>query len=132
MAQPFLYGFSVQSEFVCQSYPCPHTLECGIAHAQEKSAFLLIMFTASCVSLLLNLIELVYVLATAARKRRSNNSAEDKSEVEERGGFLTRLLSLWHSRAALLGSVQVHYISYPTQYDTFSSYLATAGKAKCT
>lgn len=103
VAQKLLYSFSVHSHLVCAEQSC-HTTECNVPHAEENSFFLVVMFTASCVSVLLNAVELLHVLLRARRGQLV--SADEEPEVEERRSFLAQLLALWSSHAGLLGTAR--------------------------
>uniref|UniRef100_A0A8C3XTN4 Gap junction protein n=1 Tax=Chelydra serpentina TaxID=8475 RepID=A0A8C3XTN4_CHESE len=63
VGQGLLYGFHVASRFVCQHWPCPHTVDCFVSRPTEKTIFILFYFTVGVVSTLLSLVELAHLLA---------------------------------------------------------------------
>ncbi|XP_022621247.1 uncharacterized protein LOC111236698 [Seriola dumerili] len=106
VAQSLLYGFWVDTHYMCRASPCLSGTDCTIPHAWEKTIFLVIMLTASCISLLLSVVELVCVLLRAKARHGQPDGAkalQSWSGVEESWSFLSQLLALWHSHAGLLG-----------------------------
>lgn len=103
-AQWCLYGFELSTDFSCGRYPCPMRVDCFLSHAWEKTVFLRIMFTASSVSILLNVVEAVCMLRAKLRRTDGGETLQPGSEVEE--SVLSRLLALWHSHAGFLGTVK--------------------------
>lgn len=57
-----LYGWTMEPVFVCQRSPCPHPVDCFISRPTEKTIFIIFMQVVGVISLLLNLLELVYLL----------------------------------------------------------------------
>ncbi|XP_039462853.1 gap junction alpha-3 protein-like isoform X3 [Oreochromis aureus] len=100
-AQWCLYGFELSTDFSCGRSPCPMRVDCFLSHAWEKTVFLRIMFTASSVSILLNVVEAVCMLRAKLRRTDGGETLQSGSQVEE--SFLSRLLALWHSHAGFLG-----------------------------
>uniref|UniRef100_UPI003AAAE5B4 uncharacterized protein n=1 Tax=Centroberyx gerrardi TaxID=166262 RepID=UPI003AAAE5B4 len=106
VAQLFLYGFQVMPNLDCARMPCPYVTHCVAPRAQQKTAFLLIMFSVSCLSLLLSVAEAACVLQRARpweRQQAGAKSLQPGSKVEERRHFLSQLLARWHSPASLRG-----------------------------
>ncbi|CAL8400473.1 unnamed protein product [Boreogadus saida] len=62
LLQWHIYGFSLASRYECDAYPCPHRTDCFLSRPTEKTIFIVFMLVVSLVSLLLNLIELFYVI----------------------------------------------------------------------
>ncbi|XP_075993403.1 gap junction beta-7 protein [Genypterus blacodes] len=59
----FLYsGFHVPILLRCSQSPCPNTVDCYIAKATEKKIFLCIMGCTSILCIVLNVVELVYII----------------------------------------------------------------------
>uniref|UniRef100_A0A669CK85 Gap junction Cx32.2 protein-like n=1 Tax=Oreochromis niloticus TaxID=8128 RepID=A0A669CK85_ORENI len=100
-AQWLLYGFELSTDFSCGRSPCPMRVDCFLPHAWEKTVFLRIMFTASSVSILLNVVEAVCMLRAKLRRTDGGETLQSGSQVEE--SVLSRLLALWHSHAGFLG-----------------------------
>ncbi|KAM3850761.1 gap junction alpha-1 protein-like [Diretmus argenteus] len=61
LIQGYVYGFSLDSHYVCERFPCPHKVDCFLSRPTEKSIFIIFMLVVSLVSLLLNVIELLYI-----------------------------------------------------------------------
>lgn len=59
--QYYLYGFTLQFQYVCNNFPCPHKVDCFLSRPTEKSIFIWFMLVVACVSLLLNVIEILYL-----------------------------------------------------------------------
>lgn len=62
LVQWYLYGFTLRSVYICEQSPCPHQVDCFISRPTEKSIFILFMLVVSLASLVLNIVELSYVL----------------------------------------------------------------------
>ncbi|XP_043540220.1 gap junction Cx32.2 protein-like [Chiloscyllium plagiosum] len=62
MGQWYLFGFSLSPIYVCDRYPCPHRVDCFISRPTEKTIFIIFMLAVSCVSLVLNLSEIIYLI----------------------------------------------------------------------
>ncbi|XP_034017587.1 connexin 28.8 isoform X2 [Thalassophryne amazonica] len=59
----FLYhGFEVPILLRCSQSPCPNTVDCFIARATEKKIFLYIMGCTSILCIMLNFVELLYIM----------------------------------------------------------------------
>ncbi|XP_056150040.1 connexin 32.3 [Lampris incognitus] len=67
MGQYYLYGFIMVPMFPCSKKPCPFTVECYMSRPTEKTIFIIFMLVVACVSLLLNVIEVVYLLYKRVR-----------------------------------------------------------------
>ncbi|XP_058235363.1 gap junction Cx32.2 protein [Hemibagrus wyckioides] len=65
-AQYYLYGFLLDARLMCTSLPCPHPIECFISRPTEKTIFILFMVVVACVSLLLNITEIFYLICRAS------------------------------------------------------------------
>lgn len=74
VGQYYLYGFIMQPLVVCKRDPCPFTVECFMSRPTEKTIFIIFMLVVACVSLVLNVVEIVY-LACSRSKRRSRTVA---------------------------------------------------------
>ncbi|XP_069742966.1 gap junction Cx32.2 protein-like [Narcine bancroftii] len=62
VGQWYLYGFSLGPIYVCGRYPCPHIVDCFISRPTEKTIFIIFMLAVACLSLLLNIAEIVYLV----------------------------------------------------------------------
>lgn len=67
VGQYYLYGFVMVPMFPCSKTPCPFTVECYMSRPTEKTIFIIFMLVVACVSLLLNVIEVFYLLCTRVR-----------------------------------------------------------------
>lgn len=81
VGQYYLYGFVMVPMFPCSRKPCPFTVECYMSRPTEKTIFIIFMLAVACVSLVLNLIEVFYLMYTRTRCRsrartHNINSAE--------------------------------------------------------
>lgn len=77
VGQYYLYGFIMIAKFTCSQSPCPYTVECFMSRPTEKTIFIIFMLVVACVSLLLNVIEVFYLLCTKVgcrtNKKRTHN-----------------------------------------------------------
>ncbi|XP_061756879.1 connexin 32.3 [Nerophis ophidion] len=67
--QYYLYGFVMVPMFPCSRKPCPFTVECYMSRPTEKTIFIIFMLAVACVSLLLNVVEVFYLLCTKCKSR---------------------------------------------------------------
>nr|AAC19098.1 connexin 43 [Devario aequipinnatus] len=67
--QWYLYGFSLSAVYTCERTPCPHRVDCFLSRPTEKTIFIIFMLVVSLFSLLLNIIELFYVLFKRIKDR---------------------------------------------------------------
>ncbi|CAF96783.1 unnamed protein product [Tetraodon nigroviridis] len=67
--QWYMYGFSLSAVYTCERSPCPHRVDCFLSRPTEKTVFIIFMLVVSLVSLLLNIIELFYVLFKRIKDR---------------------------------------------------------------
>ncbi|XP_061785359.1 connexin 32.3 [Nerophis lumbriciformis] len=67
--QYYLYGFIMVPMFPCSRKPCPFTVECYMSRPTEKTIFIIFMLAVACVSLLLNVVEVFYLLCTRCKSR---------------------------------------------------------------
>ncbi|KAL0966239.1 hypothetical protein UPYG_G00292760 [Umbra pygmaea] len=80
VGQYLLYGFRVNSSYVCSRVPCPHKVDCFISRPTEKTIFLLIMYVVSCLCLLLNVCEMFHLgigtFRDTLRKKRTQGGRQ--------------------------------------------------------
>ncbi|XP_041834890.1 uncharacterized protein LOC121635672 [Melanotaenia boesemani] len=103
LVQFLLYGFQIETRHRCESKPCFHTTDCVVPRAPEKSVFLVTVFAASCISILLCVLEVVYVLWCKPSQEDGAEALQSEPEVEESQSFPVQLLALWNSCAGFLG-----------------------------
>ncbi|XP_068432827.1 gap junction protein, alpha 11 [Clinocottus analis] len=68
VGQYFLYGFTLQAVYVCEHSPCKHKVDCFLSRPTEKSVIIWFMLASALVSLLLSLVELVYLCVKAVKE----------------------------------------------------------------
>ncbi|XP_029983656.1 gap junction protein, alpha 11 [Sphaeramia orbicularis] len=68
VGQYLLYGFTLETRYVCSRSPCPHKVDCFLSRPTEKSVFIWFMLVAAVVSLFLSLVELFYLFVKAVKE----------------------------------------------------------------
>lgn len=68
VGQYFLYGFTLNAQYVCSRFPCPHKVDCFLSRPTEKSVIIWFMLVAAFVSLALNVVELLYLCVKAVKE----------------------------------------------------------------
>uniref|UniRef100_A0AAY4CU05 Gap junction protein n=1 Tax=Denticeps clupeoides TaxID=299321 RepID=A0AAY4CU05_9TELE len=68
VGQFYIYGTFMPYEFECNQSPCKFTVPCYMSRPTEKNIFIIFMSVMSCVSLLLNVVEVFYLLCNRAKK----------------------------------------------------------------
>ncbi|KAK5852655.1 hypothetical protein PBY51_006506 [Eleginops maclovinus] len=86
IGQYYLYGFIMVPMFPCSRKPCPFTVECYMSRPTEKTIFIIFMLVVACISLLLNFIEVFYLLCTrvkccSRRQTHKITSAENPASL---------------------------------------------------
>lgn len=66
--QYFLFGFTLETRYVCARSPCPHKVDCFLSRPTEKSVIIWFMLVAAIISLLLSLVELFYLWVKAVKE----------------------------------------------------------------
>ncbi|XP_042245727.1 gap junction Cx32.2 protein-like isoform X2 [Thunnus maccoyii] len=74
VGQYYLYGFIMDPKIVCSKAPCPFTVECYMSRPTEKTIFIIFMLVVSCVSLLLNVMEIFYLIWSRLSRRKSERT----------------------------------------------------------
>lgn len=72
--QYYIYGFIMYPKIECSQFPCPHTVECYMSRPTEKTIFIMFMLVMSCLSLLLNVVEMFYLICRRSKRRRATHS----------------------------------------------------------
>ncbi|XP_077567060.1 gap junction Cx32.2 protein-like [Stigmatopora nigra] len=75
VGQYYLYGFIMEPRIVCTRAPCPFTVECFMSRPTEKTIFIIFMLVMSCVSVLLNVVEVFYLACSSSARRRAKMAA---------------------------------------------------------
>ncbi|KAJ8396245.1 hypothetical protein AAFF_G00021120 [Aldrovandia affinis] len=87
VAQYYLYGFTLEPMFECSRNPCPFTVECYMSRPTEKTIFIIFMLVVACVSLLLNVVEIIHLICTRL-KCGSGRRHKTQAIPMNSGGFL--------------------------------------------
>ncbi|XP_006022644.1 gap junction delta-3 protein [Alligator sinensis] len=69
-----LYGFEVETTYVCQRAPCPHRVDCFVSRPTEKTIFIHFYFVVGMASAGLSLVELAHLLYKGRCQRRESAS----------------------------------------------------------
>ncbi|XP_053301225.1 gap junction protein, alpha 11 [Pleuronectes platessa] len=68
VGQYYLYGFTLEARYVCATDPCPHKVDCFLSRPTEKSVIIWFMLVATVVSLVLCVVELLYLCVKAVKE----------------------------------------------------------------
>uniref|UniRef100_A0A3P8SW09 Gap junction protein n=1 Tax=Amphiprion percula TaxID=161767 RepID=A0A3P8SW09_AMPPE len=68
VGQYFLYGFTLESRYICARSPCPHKVDCFLSRPTEKSVIIWFMLVTAVVSLILCVVELLYLCVKAVKE----------------------------------------------------------------
>ncbi|CAK6983512.1 gap junction Cx32.7 protein-like [Scomber scombrus] len=68
VGQYFLYGFTLQTRYVCTRFPCPHKVDCFLSRPTEKSVIIWFMLVSAVVSFVLGVVELFYLCVKAVKE----------------------------------------------------------------
>ncbi|KAA0708367.1 Gap junction [Triplophysa tibetana] len=97
VGQYYLYGFIMLPKFTCSQSPCPYTVECFMSRPTEKTIFIIFMLVVACVSLLLNVIEVFYLLCTRvgcrSNKKGTHNITSAKNPASLASSWLGKVSS---------------------------------------
>lgn len=66
--QYFLFGFTLETTYVCKRTPCPHKVDCFLSRPTEKSVIIWFMLVAAVISLALCLVEMFYLCVKAVKE----------------------------------------------------------------
>ncbi|XP_048416707.1 gap junction delta-3 protein-like [Stegostoma tigrinum] len=85
VSQFLIYGFTIEPQFLCFGFPCPHTVDCFVSRPMEKTVFLMFYFVIGVISATVSFVELVHVfrklfcgkpLKACEQQNRSNSNYE--------------------------------------------------------
>nr|XP_020657692.1 gap junction beta-2 protein-like [Pogona vitticeps] len=66
----FMYrGYKMPRLVKCSDFPCPNTVDCFISRPTEKTVFTIFMLAVSGICMLLNLLELLYLMLKSCMKK---------------------------------------------------------------
>ncbi|XP_062407238.1 gap junction Cx32.2 protein-like [Sardina pilchardus] len=79
VGQYYLYGFFMTPMFKCKRYPCANTgtVECFMSRPTEKTIFIIFQLVVACVSLLLTILEVFYLVCK--QLKRKNRAVDQPS-----------------------------------------------------
>uniref|UniRef100_A0A8C7Y8U2 Gap junction protein n=1 Tax=Oryzias sinensis TaxID=183150 RepID=A0A8C7Y8U2_9TELE len=86
LIQWYIYGFSLNAVYTCERDPCPHRVDCFLSRPTEKTVFIIFMLVVSLVSLMLNVIELFYVLFKRIKDRVKGKQQQQQAGLFPGGG----------------------------------------------
>ncbi|XP_068610255.1 gap junction Cx32.2 protein-like [Brachionichthys hirsutus] len=76
VGQYFLYGFILMpSKITFSKYPCPAPIDCFISRSTEKSIFIVFMLAVAGLSVMLNIMEMFYLLIAWIKKRKRSSGS---------------------------------------------------------
>ncbi|XP_027011220.1 gap junction Cx32.2 protein-like [Tachysurus fulvidraco] len=79
----YLYGVILRPQFSCHQNPCPYIVDCYMSHVMEKNILNVFMYVIACVSLLLNVIEVLFLLCGQEQvKREAGNEKIDRKHQQ--------------------------------------------------
>ncbi|XP_075460721.1 gap junction alpha-8 protein-like [Ascaphus truei] len=68
VGQYYFLGFKVPGSFVCQKEPCPHNIDCFIPNPTKKNIFIALVLGQTGASLLLTLLEMLFLVLRRLHK----------------------------------------------------------------
>jgi len=77
--QVVLFGVTVPEFYKCQRWPCPNVVDCFISRPKEKTYFLWFMLLYSCLCVVLNVLEVLYLIHKYVRNRRKARQSKSES-----------------------------------------------------
>ncbi|XP_022071205.1 gap junction Cx32.7 protein-like [Acanthochromis polyacanthus] len=94
VGQYFLYGFTLESRYICARSPCPHKVDCFLSRPTEKSVIIWFMLVTAVVSLVLCMVELLYLCVKAVKeclaRRQDYTVTPVTPPASENKGFKSR------------------------------------------
>ena len=109
-AQYYLFGFKVAKMLKCGLFPCPGDLvDCFVSRSTEKTIFLNFMFGFTCLCIVLNFVEIIYLITTFIMKNNVLKKIEDKKKrsgiisAKNSGGSATQIRQNQRSDLTILG-----------------------------
>lgn len=96
VGQYYLYGFIMLPKFTCSQSPCPYTVECFMSRPTEKTIFIIFMLVVACVSLLLNVIEVFFLLCTRVGCRSNKKGTHNITSAKNPAS----LAPSWHVKVS--------------------------------
>ncbi|KAG8452910.1 hypothetical protein GDO86_004637 [Hymenochirus boettgeri] len=89
----FMYsGFHMPRLVQCSNWPCPNVVDCFISRPTEKTVFTIFMIIVSGICMVLNVVELCFLIAQAAlrrsKKQHSNGYLNHTSGKEEKQNIM--------------------------------------------
>ncbi|XP_067824951.1 gap junction delta-3 protein-like [Heptranchias perlo] len=69
VSQYLIYGFTIEPQFLCTAFPCPHVVDCFVSRPMEKTVFLVFYFIVGVLSAIVSLVELVHIFRKLFHRR---------------------------------------------------------------
>ncbi|XP_016392977.1 gap junction Cx32.7 protein-like [Sinocyclocheilus rhinocerous] len=107
LGQYYIYGFTLQAQYVCGRFPCPHKVDCFLSRPTEKTIFIWFMLVVACISLILNVIEILYLYVKKINEclsRKKDYTITPVTPVVNRKDFKTtdQVIQNWMNREVVL------------------------------
>lgn len=89
VGQYYLYGFVLPNKIKCSGYPCKgDRVECFMSWPTENAIFIIFLQVMACVSLLLNVVEMFYLIGSKVRQGRSSPSAAEMYALNDKHSLI--------------------------------------------
>ncbi|OCT65740.1 hypothetical protein XELAEV_18041983mg [Xenopus laevis] len=86
-------GYSIIRLVKCDAYPCPNTVDCFVSRPTEKTIFTIFMLVASGVCIVLNVAEVVFLIAQACSRRARHHRDSDSISKEHQQNKMNLLIT---------------------------------------
>ncbi|XP_069762025.1 gap junction delta-3 protein-like [Narcine bancroftii] len=70
ISQYLLFGFTIEPQFICTGFPCPHIVDCFVSRPMEKTVFLMFYFVVGILSVIISLVELAHIIKKTFHQRQ--------------------------------------------------------------
>uniref|UniRef100_A0A8D0C9N5 Gap junction protein n=1 Tax=Salvator merianae TaxID=96440 RepID=A0A8D0C9N5_SALMN len=92
----FVYeGYQMPRLVKCTDFPCPNTVDCFISRPTEKTVFTIFMLAVSGVCMLLNVLELSYLMLKSCIRKASSFSVCKRSKSSNKRSSCTKRFVPW-------------------------------------
>lgn len=82
VGQYFLYGFILMpTKISFPDYPCPAPVDCFISRPTEKTIFIVFMLAMAVLSVILNIMEMFYLMISRLNEKKTRNSGSVPTEM---------------------------------------------------
>uniref|UniRef100_UPI00398F7702 gap junction delta-3 protein-like n=1 Tax=Pristiophorus japonicus TaxID=55135 RepID=UPI00398F7702 len=105
VSQCLIYGFTIEPQFLCTGFPCPHVVDCFVSRPMEKTVFLMFYFIIGVLSAIISLVELVHIFVKLFRRRQlkafeqqnRSNSDYEKGQNPHSVQLMDKTVTMNHS-----------------------------------